>query len=114
VLAPVVFPTPSPSPSFTPSPTPSAAATPSQLQSPRASPGISVSPTTVKPSGSLAGSGRPLIAGKTATIDFIQATNTLVANPSVGSDGSFVASVRIPATAAVGQAYIRACSNNGF
>jgi serine/threonine protein kinase len=118
VVAPVVFPTPSPSPTFTPSSspssTPSPRATPSPLPSPKASPEISVSPTTVKPSGSVAVSGQHYIAGKTATIDFIQTTNTLVANPSVSSDGSFVASVRIPATAVAGQAYIRACSNNGL
>jgi serine/threonine protein kinase len=118
VLAPVVLPTPSPSPAFSPSSppssTPSPRASPSQIPSPRASPGISVSPTTVRPSGSVAVSGENFIASKTATIDFIQATNTLVANPSVGSDGSFVASVRIPATAVAGQAYSRACSNNGL
>jgi serine/threonine protein kinase len=122
VLAPVELPTPSPSPAFTPSSSPSSSApsspspgpTPSQVASPRPSPGISVSPTTVKLLGSITVSGQHFTAGKTATIDFIQATNSLVATPSVGSDGSFVAPVRIPATAVAGQATIRACSNNGL
>jgi hypothetical protein len=59
-------------------------------------------------------SGQHFTAGKKATIDFIQATNTLVATPSVSSDGSFDVTVRIPATAVAGQATIRACSNNGL
>ncbi len=124
VLAPVVLPTPSPSPSaaFTPSSSPSSAAssspsprsTPSQLASPSPSPGISVSPTSVKPLESVTVSGQHFTAGKTATVDFIQATNTRLANPPIGSDGSFVTPVRIPATAVVGLATIRACSNNGL
>jgi hypothetical protein len=59
-------------------------------------------------------SGRQFLAGKTATIDLIQTTNTLVATPYVGSDGSVAATVRIPVTAAAGQASIRVCSNDGL
>jgi hypothetical protein len=78
------------------------------------SPEISVSPSTVKLSGNVTVSGQHFIAGKTATIDFIQTTDTLAATPSAGSDGSIVATVRIPANAVAGQASIRACSNNGL
>jgi hypothetical protein len=75
---------------------------------------ISVSPTTVKRLGDVIVSGQHFIAGKTATIDFIQTTDTLLATTSVGSDGSVVATVKIPATALAGQASIRACSNDGL
>jgi serine/threonine-protein kinase len=87
---------------------------PSQLSAPAPSPEISVSPTTVKRLGDMTVSGRQFLAGKTATIDLIQTTNTLVATPYVGSDGSVAATVRIPVTAAAGQASIRVCSNDGL
>jgi hypothetical protein len=64
--------------------------------------------------GDITVSGQYFIAGKTATIDFIQTTDTPVATPSAGSDGSVVATVRIPATAVAGLASIRACSNDGL
>ena len=96
--------------SSSPSPRPS----PSQLSSPVPSAEISVAPTTVKRLGDMIVSGQHFTAGKTATIDFIQTTDTLVATTSIGSDGSVVATIKIPAAALAGEASIRACSNDGL
>jgi serine/threonine-protein kinase len=96
--------------SASPSPTPS----PGEPSTLTPSPAISVSPTTVKMLGNVTVSGQHFSPGKTSTIDFIQSTDTLVATPSAGSDGSVVATVQIPANAVAGQASIRACSNNGL
>jgi serine/threonine protein kinase len=84
------------------------------LASPTPSAEISVSPTTVKVLGSVTVSGQHFIAGRKATIDFIQAANTDMATPYADPDGSFAVTVRIPANAVAGQASIRACSNDGL
>ena len=49
--------------------------------------------------------------GKTATLTFIQGTvtNKIVSAGVVGTDGTFLQTYTIPATAIVGSAYVRAC-----
>ena len=53
--------------------------------------------------------------GKTAALTFIQGATTskTVATASIGSDGTFLQTYTVPATAVLGPASIRACDVNG-
>ena len=139
VLAPVAFATPSPgaTPSTAPgaSPTPGATPTGGASPNPGASPIASPIPTpraTLSPNpqprslalssghitlvtGTMSVKGFNYSPSKSVVVTFIQspATNQTVATVAVGADGTFLTSYKIPSTAVLGPATLRACDVNG-
>jgi hypothetical protein len=133
VIEPVALVTPSPG--STPSTAPGASPSPSAIPiggtspSPRASP-IPTPRATPSPqprslalssghitllTGTMSVKGFNYTPSKSVVVTFIQspATNQAVATAVVGADGTFLTSYKIPATAVLGPASIRACDVNG-
>jgi hypothetical protein len=139
VIEPVAFVTPAPgsTPSSAPGASPTSGATPTggASPSPRASPIASPIPTpraTPSPNpqprslalssghitlltGTMSVKGFNYSPSKSVVVTFIQspATNQTVATVAVGADGTFLTSYKIPATAVLGPATLRACDVNG-
>jgi hypothetical protein len=135
VLEPVALVTPSPgsTPTTAPGASPSPSATPigssspspraSPIPTPRATPSPSPLPRSLALSsghitlltGTMSVKGFNYTPGKSVVVTFIQApaTNQNVATAVVGADGIFLTSYKIPATAVLGSASIRACDVNG-
>jgi Protein kinase domain len=121
VLAPVAFATPSPG--STPSTAPGASPIASPIPTPRATPSPSPPPRSLALSsghitlltGTMSVKGFNYSPSKSVAVTFVQspATNQTVATAVVGSDGTFLTSYKIPATAVLGPATIRACDVNG-
>ncbi len=119
VIEPVALVTPSPgsTPSSSASASPSSrpTATPTPGQTPPASPparSLALSSGHIKlVTGTMTVKGFNFSPGKTTTLTFIQGTvtNKNVSAGEVGTDGTFLQTYTIPATAIVGSAYIRAC-----
>jgi hypothetical protein len=139
VIEPVGSATPSPgsTPSTAPGASPTSGTTPTggASASPRASPIASPIPTpraTPSPNpqprslalssghitlltGTMSVKGFNYSPSKSVVVTFIQspATNQTVATVEVGADGTFLTSYKIPATAVLGPATLRACDVNG-
>jgi hypothetical protein len=119
VIEPVASATPSsgttPTPSALASPTSRPTASPTAVQTPPSSPptrSLALSSGHIKIlTGTMTVKGFNFSPGKTATLTFIQGTvtNKNVSAGVVSSDGTFLQTYTIPATAVVGSAYIRAC-----
>ncbi len=102
-----------------PTPTPSSTATPSHSPSPMPTitplrPIILLSSNKIKiGTGTVTVYGQHF-AGATAPIWFLQGTNSwLLITASVAPAGGFQSTITIPRAAVRGQAYVRACSNDG-
>ncbi len=127
VLEPVASVTPSsgttPTPSASAAPTSRPTASPTPGQTPPPSPlerSLALSSSHIKYlTGTMTVKGLHFTPGKTEALTFIQSvagttpTNKTVATTTVGTDGTFLQTYSIPATAVLGPATIRACDVNG-
>jgi hypothetical protein len=121
VIEPVAFATPSPgttpTPSASPSSRPTASPTPGQTP-PSSAPARSLALSSghiTRLTGTMSVKGFNYSPSKSVVVTFIQspATNQNVATAVVGADGTFLTSYKIPTTAVLGPASIRACDVNG-
>jgi hypothetical protein len=117
VIEPVAFATPSPGTTPTPSASPSSRPTASQTP-PSSPPARSLALSSghiTRLTGTMSVKGFNYSPSKSVVVTFIQspATNQNVATAVVGADGTFLTSYKIPTTAVLGPASIRACDVNG-
>ena len=107
--------TPTSAPTSTPTSRPTSTPT-SQPSSPPPTPTsyITVSPTKVKPGGSVTVAGYYFGVARPITLTFTDVVSTTSANAAItSSSGYFTTVISIPATALLGTATIKACDNVG-
>ena len=107
VLAPVGLPSPSPSPAASPPPTPRSSPTASPTAPARI---LTLSSGRVARGGTLYVVGQHFAADRTITVYFVQGSTTSLAVRSVsGTAGAFGATFKVPSSASVGGAAVKAC-----